>query len=187
MTPTGFEGYCLASSIAGDGRTPSLYEGNETVNMLAEAFVNEVLREQPAVETRIQMRHPELYAEIDRLKVEGEFRLSIFWPLTLFIALLGWNWSPLALTLLVLPPFLARDGFRRIAESSQKTWGALVAKEVTSPTIDAMDAARQSKTAPFDFLERYPALEPGFEFPDEVAFDSETEDEYAVSENRMRS
>lgn len=158
MTPIGFEGFCDANSISREGRTPSVYEGDQTVDMLSYAFVNEVVRERPAVETRIQMRHPDLYAEIDRLKVEGEFRLSIFWPLTLLILLLGWSWSPLALVLLLLPPLLAQDGFERIVESSEKTWGALMAKEVTSPTLDAMEAARQSKIAPFDFSERYSGL-----------------------------
>ena len=163
MTPIGFEGFCDASSISVERRTPSMYEGHETVDMLSHAFVDEVVRERPAVETRIQMRHPDLYAEIDRLKVEGEFRLSIFWPLTLLILLLGWNWSPLSLVLLAVPPLLARDGFQRILESSEKTWGALMAKEVTSPTLDAMEAARQSKSAAFDFAERYPALVHGEE------------------------
>lgn len=176
MTPTGFEGFCTSDSISGDGRTISMYEGHDTVDMLAQAFVSEVMREKPAVETRIQMRHPELYAEIDRLKVEGEFRLSIFWPLTLLVVLLGWSWSPLALTLLVLPPLLARDGYRRIGESADKTWGALMAKEVTSPTLDAMDAARESESGTFDFSEKYAALMPGY-----------TEDEDAVSESPIRS
>ena len=167
MTPVGFEGFCASDSISGEGRTPSMYEGHDTVDMLAHAFVAEVVRERSAVETRIQMRHPELYAEIDRLNVEGEFRLSIFWPLTLLILLLGWSWSPLALVLLALPPLLARDGHRRIAESADKTWGALMAKEVTSPTLDAMEAARASKTAAFDFSERYPGLGPGHHEDDE--------------------
>ena len=156
LTPTGFEGFCDAKTLSKDGMAPSMYRGGTNVEMLTEAFVNEVKGEKVAIEVRIQMRHPELYAEIDRLRVEGEFRLSIFWPLSLLAVVLAWVWSPLVLSILVVPPLLVRDGFRRMTEASEMAWGALMAREVTSPTLDVMKQARKGKV--FDFSERYPSL-----------------------------
>ena len=157
MTPTGFEGFCDATTLTDDGTVPSIYEGGTSIEMLTEAFVREVKGEKAEVEVRIEMRHPHLYAEIDRLKVEGEFRLSIFWPLMVLVVVLGYVWSPLVLALIVVPPLLVRDGFRRISEASEKSWGALMAREVTSPTLDVIEQAREQGKR-FDFGERYPSL-----------------------------
>lgn len=168
LTPTGFEGFCDAETISADGSRPSIYEGDDNLEMLTNAFVSEVRGEKAAVEVRIQMRHPDLYAEIDRLKVEGEFRLSIFWPMTILIVVLAVAWSPFLLPLLLIPPLLVRDGFRRIGEASEKAWGALMAREVTSPTLDSMEQTRHGEA--FNFSERYPALVHGDEEPtDDVA------------------
>lgn len=120
---------------------------------LAESFRWAVKNEQPAVEVRIQMRFPEVYAEIDRLKVEAELRMSIFWPLMLLSLLAAWAWSPFALALAVFPPFMLRDGFRRAKEASEKTWGTVVAGEVTTPILDAMRSAQQDECR--DFAARY--------------------------------
>lgn len=155
MQPTGLEGLCDAKTISSDGIF-SLYRGDENLMRLADAFVEEVKCESREVEVRIQMRHPELYTEIDRLKVEGEFRFSIFWPLLVLNVLLAWQWSPLVLPLLVVPPLLVRDGFERAREASDKVWGALMAREVTSPTLDAIERAC-GKGEVFDFGARYPA------------------------------
>ena len=94
-----------------------------------------------------------MYAEIDRLKVEGELRLSVFWPVVLLSGLLARHWSPIALLLILVPPFLLRDGFQRLSQASAKTWGALVADEVTSPILDAMANAKDDECR--DFRARY--------------------------------
>jgi hypothetical protein len=153
LAPTGFEGFCDARSLRADKSVPNIYEGDADLEALNNAFAEEVKREQPEAEVRIQMRHPELYAEIDRLKVEGEFRLSIFWPLLLLTIVLAWSWSPWVLVALVIPPLLVRDGFQRLEQGKEKVWGALIAREVTTPTLDAVENAKQ--TEPFDFRERY--------------------------------
>lgn len=148
--PNGFEGFYATSSLS---RHPAFDEGYELRSNLAQTFIREVKREQPAVEVRIQMRFPEVYSEIDRLKVESELRLSIFWPLMLLSVLLAWAWSPVALLLAVFPPFFLRDGFKRAHDASEKTWSALVAGEVTSPILDAMAAAKNEECR--DFAARY--------------------------------
>jgi hypothetical protein len=157
MAPTGFEGFYAPDTL---NAHPAFNEGYELRSHLADSFVREVKQEQAAVEVRIQMRFPEVYAEIDRLKVESELRLSIFWPLTLLSLLLAWAWSPFALLLTAFPPFLLRDGFRRAQEASDKTWSALVAGEVTTPILDAMASASDEPCR--DFAARYRS-------PDEAA------------------
>lgn len=136
--PTGFDSFYDAHSI----NTVPDSEGSDSLRWrLTECFVQEIKQEKPAVEVRIQMRFPEVYAEIDRLKVESELRMSIFWPLMLASGLLAGAWSPWALSGLLVPPLMMRDAFKRAQEASDKTWSALVAGEVTSPILDAMAAA----------------------------------------------
>jgi hypothetical protein len=95
------------------------------------------------------MRYPEVYAEIDRLKVEAELRMSIFWPLALLCVLLSFAWTPLALVGLLVPPLLLTDGLKRAHEATEKTWGTLVAGEVTSPILDAISGAKDSERRSF--------------------------------------
>ncbi|MCL2788829.1 MAG: hypothetical protein FWD59_10140 [Micrococcales bacterium] len=124
-------------------------EEHELYRMFAECFAHEVKQEQGAVELLIQMKLPDLHAEIDRLKVEAEFRFSLFWPLMLLTIVLVFQWSPLSLLLLAVPPLLARDGFRRIRQAADKTWGALMAREVSSPFLDAVKAANPDELRDF--------------------------------------
>ncbi|WP_198681920.1 hypothetical protein [Kribbella rubisoli] len=143
--PTGFRAFYSTESM-----TPAHIEEYEAArDELLEQFIRQIKRDQPAIEVRIQMRFPEVYAEIDRLKVEAELRMSIFWPLLILSGVLATAWSPIALALLVAPPFLLRDGFKRMREASEKTWGALMAREVSSPTLDAMDSAKREKCLSF--------------------------------------
>jgi hypothetical protein len=146
MAPKGFQAFYSAESI--DEYAKSEDDGSMR-NSLAHVFVYEVKAEEAAVEVRIQMRFPEVYAEIDRLKVEAELRLSIFWPLIILGIVLAWAWSPWALLLLSVPPFLLRDGFQRMNQASDKTWGALMAREVTSPILDAMERAKDQQCRDF--------------------------------------
>ncbi|RYF51157.1 MAG: hypothetical protein EOO27_30455, partial [Comamonadaceae bacterium] len=96
--PQGFAGFATPASVTGNDPEIGLYETTWGTDLIL-FFQGAVKREKTAVEVRIQMKYPEVYAEIDRLRVEGEFRLSIFWPLTALIAVLGWAWSPIALVL----------------------------------------------------------------------------------------
>ena len=152
--PTGFQAFYSTDSLKDH---PAYSDSWELRSALSERFVDEVKAEQAAVEVRVQMRFPEVYSEIDRLKVEGELRLSIFWPLVILTVLLAWTWSPFALVLLLIPPFLLRDGFERRRQASEKTWGALMAREVTSPILDAMDSAKDQECQ--NFRARYDAPE----------------------------
>jgi hypothetical protein len=154
--PHGFAGYCTPVSVTGDTAI-GLYESTWGAE-LVQFFVSAVKREQPAVEVRVQMKYPDVYAEIDRLRVEGEFRLSVFWPLTLLTLALTWAWSPLAVALLVIPPLLVRDGFRRVAEADRKLWETVMSGEVTSPVLDAMNQARESGDT-LDFGEKFPGFQ----------------------------
>jgi hypothetical protein len=148
--PNGFERFYATNTLDGH---PAFNDGYDLQSRMAESFAQEVKQEQPAVEVRIQMRFPEVYAEIDRLKVESELRLSVFWPLMLLSGLLAWVWSPVALLLAAIPPFLLRDGFKRAHEASEKTWSAVVAGEVASPILDAIASAKNEPC--LDFAARY--------------------------------
>lgn len=148
--PSGFEAFYATDTVDAH---PAIPESYDLRSVLAQNFVREVKQEQAAVEVRIQMRFPEVYAEIDRLKVEAELRLSIFWPLMLLSVLLAWAWSPSALVLALVPPFLLRDAWERRRQASEKTWGALVAGEVTTPILDAMANAKNEDCR--DFGARY--------------------------------
>ena len=148
--PSGFMAFYATESIRGN---PRVHESWAVEDGMRLQFVAEVKREKPAVEARIQMRFPEVYAEIDRLKVEAELRMSIFWPLVLLCVLLAFTLSPLALIGLVGPPLFLRDGFNRERDASEKTWGALVAGEVSSPILDEMAAAQGDEC--LDFAARY--------------------------------
>lgn len=95
--PNGFGVFYTFKSVrrsAGDDGSGQLEDS------LRETFVAEVKREKPAVEVRVQM-YPEMYAEVDRLKVEAELRMSVCWTLILLCVLLALTWSPLALAGLV--------------------------------------------------------------------------------------
>ena len=144
--PSGFEAFYSTASL---GDHPSFMENYDLRSSLVQTFVREVKQEKAAVEVRIQMRYPEVYAEIDRLKVEAELRMSIFWPLNSLFVLLGFAWTPFALVGLLIPPMLLVDGFKRAYEASEKTWGTLVAGEVTSPILDAMYGAKDAECRNF--------------------------------------
>lgn len=148
--PNGFEGFYTPDSMTVH---PAIHDPYDIRVAMSQNFVREVKQEQSAVEVRIQMRFPEVFAEIDRLKVEAELRLSIFWPMVVLSALLAFAWSPLALVGLIIPPFLLRDGFKRLSEASEKTWDPLIAGEVTSPILDAMAGAKDAECR--DFAARY--------------------------------
>lgn len=156
---TGFDAFYKTDTI--DSYFESHDADYDLRSSLAESFRWAIKNEQPAVEVRIQMRFPEVYAEIDRLKVEAELRMSIFWPLLLLSALLAWVWTPFALALAVFPPFMLRDGFKRAREASEKTWGTVVAGEVSTPILDAMQNNREDECR--DFNARYSPVPEGDE------------------------
>lgn len=95
--------------------------------------------ERAALEVRIQMGYPAVFMDIDRLKAEAELRFSIFWPLLGLIALLGIHWSPWTLILLPLPVMLSAAGRMRRREAEEKTWAPVVAGQVSTPYLDAMN------------------------------------------------
>lgn len=141
--PSGFEAFYSAESVRANPEIEEIWF------TLSDEFVTQVKQEQPAVEVRIQMRFPEVYAEIDRLKVEAELRMSIFWPLSLLCLLTAVAWSPFTLLGLIVPPLLLRDGFKRSHEASEKTWSALVAGEVATPTLDTMASVKDVECRDF--------------------------------------
>lgn len=137
--PNGFEAFYDAKTV--DAHLATIEHSWEFEESLTQSFRWAVKQEQPAVEVRIQMRFPDVYAEIDRLKVEAELRMSIFWPLLILAVLLAVAWSPFALVAGLLPPWLLRDASRRANEASETTWGTVVAGEITTPILDAMKVA----------------------------------------------
>lgn len=137
--PSGFHAFYDADTF--DSHLNTLEEPWEVESSAASSFRWAVKREQSAVEVRIQMRFPDVYAEIDRLKVEAELRMSIFWPLMILSVLLAFMWSPYALVVGLLPPWLLRDAAQRAKEASDKTWGTVVAGEITTPILDQMKSA----------------------------------------------
>lgn len=148
----GFDGFYSPESIQKQIKSNPVEWEWWQESMISASFAGEIKNEQSAISTRIQMRFPDIYAEIDRLKVEAELRFSIFWPLIILSLTLAWTWSAFALTLALVPPFLLMDGFARKREASERTWSVLMAREVTSPIIDSME---NSIDAPLkDFRER---------------------------------
>lgn len=150
----GFDGFAASHDVRqADEAQTSLTDDSIPVvwsQELAQAFVREVKSQRPAVETRIQMRFPEVYAEIDRLKVEGELRKSIFWPLVALALSVAYFWSSWVLLFLLVPPLLLADGLRRSDDASSRTWATVVAGEVSAPLIDEVEAAEDSELVPFD-------------------------------------
>lgn len=120
---------------------------------LTNAFMNQVKKDASAVEVRIQMSFPDVYNEIDRLRAEGQLRVSIFWPgmLAIVSQTLLWNlWWVFA----IIPVLaLAADGQRRLTKASEKTWSCLIAGEVSSPLLDEIEFANDSDPTPIEKLE----------------------------------
>lgn len=146
--PPGFEAFYSIDSVRA---TLDLEreEGYDPFDSFIFYFIRDIKDEQPAIEARIQMRFPEVYAEIDRLKVEGELRLSIFWPMTVLILLLAFMWSPDVLPLLLVPPLLLAQGFSRLRDAADKTWSVFTTGDVTSPLLDTMAAATERSLRDF--------------------------------------
>ncbi|GAA3859308.1 hypothetical protein GCM10022275_07350 [Tessaracoccus defluvii] len=126
---------------------------NETLEALRDSYVCNIRREQSAVEVRIQMRFPQVYMEIDRVRTEGELRLSVFWPLLAVIALLAVQWSPWIASLVSIPTWLMLDGFQRLRDAEEKTWIPVIAGEVTTPMMDSIKRAEDNP--PSDFMETF--------------------------------
>jgi hypothetical protein len=135
--PSGFDTFCSTASV---NEAQSESEGLD--ERLCEEFIREVKQEKTAVETRIQMKFPGVYDEIDRLKMESELRMSIFWPLLILILVFSLLWLPIVLLLLVTPFMLLGDGFNKANRASEKTWSLLIAGAVTSPILEAMEGAK---------------------------------------------
>lgn len=117
------------------------------------AFINQVKKDESAVEVRIQMRFPDVYNEIDRLRAEGELRISIFWPGVLGAASQAWLWSPWWLVAVLPLMGLLVDGKRRLVQASEKTWSCLIAGEVSSPILDEVKSANELNPAPIQMLD----------------------------------
>lgn len=148
LAPNGFEAFYLTETLEHAGGFDP-----DRRRLAAECFVEEVKRELPAVETRIQMSYPEVYSEIDRLRSEAEMRLSIFWPIVVLVGILAVVWTPFVLVFLLVPPMLLRDAQERLRQVSEKTWSPVIAGEVTTPVLDAMQVAADQ--TPRDFSNRF--------------------------------
>lgn len=127
----GFEGFYDRTTLGNDG----------TQEQLKEHFRASVLEEEPAVEVRIQMKFPELYSEIDRIRGEGELRLSLFWPLVTLALTFGCAWTWWTLLTIPVALILWADGSNRMRQAIQKTWAPVVAGEVKTPILEAMESA----------------------------------------------
>lgn len=101
-----------------------------------EDFIREMRANRNAVEVLIQMKTPDVYMELDRLRAEAELRLSIFLPFTLLMIILSVQWTPWMAFLLIVPLLLLRDGDRKMREVEEKTWAPVVAGEVLTPFQD---------------------------------------------------
>lgn len=148
---SGFLGFYTRDSVEMSRGTP--VGEDEHSGTLEDGFVAEIKGEKPAIEVRIQMRFPDAYSEIDRLKAEAELRSSIFWPVSILSLLLTWTLSPFALVMIPVAFLMVRDAFQRTKQADAKTWSALIAGEVSSPSLDAMANAKESECE--DFRERY--------------------------------
>lgn len=113
------------------------------LNRLLTDFEGEVLRDENAIAVRIQLRHSNLYSDINRLRSEGELRYSIFWPLVVLIFSVSVEFGAWFAGLLLIPVTLALQGRKRIREAQYRTWSAVAAGEVTSPSIDKVRDTNQ--------------------------------------------
>lgn len=144
--PNGFEAFYHPDSVTEYANK----NGSDDINiMLSDMFVSEIKQERPAIEARIQMRFPEVYSEIDRLKVESELRWSIFWPLIFLSVILAWIWSPISILLILISVLSLRDGNRRMRQATEKTWSVFTAGDVSSPILDAMSIATDQENRDF--------------------------------------
>lgn len=127
----------VEASLAAQGDEWDLREG------LIQAFIQQVKKDEPAVEVRIQMRFPDVHNEIDRLRAEGQLRISIFWPGVLAAGSQAWLWSGWWLVAVIPLLGLLVDGKRRLQSASDKTWSCLIAGEVSSPLLDEVRSANE--------------------------------------------
>lgn len=128
--PVGFRAFYAASSIDND---------NDDLRWELEGQLrHQISRERAEVEVRIQMRFPEVYSEIDRLKEEARLRASLYWPLIALSVMLSREGIWIALAGIPVAVMLLVQGTKRAGEAVDKTWAPLIAGEVTSPVLDAM-------------------------------------------------
>jgi hypothetical protein len=84
---------------------------------------------------------PLTYAETDRLKSEGEFRLAVTLPLAAVIIVLAIEATPLWLLAFIAPVVLARQGMKTLRQSQQMVSATLAHGDANSPAMDALEAA----------------------------------------------
>jgi hypothetical protein len=80
-------------------------------------------------------QQPELYAEVDRLRAEGDLRLAVIPPLLALTTLLATKGSPWCLIALPAIFALLSQGLRRVAESRKLIIDAFSMGRITSPSV----------------------------------------------------
>lgn len=115
---------------------------NETqAEAIAEVAINEIrFREFDALVTEIQQKQPALWNEYDRLRSEAELRFGIVPPLALIVFIAVFQWSPIALLLLLVPFVLVVQGLTLSGGARAKVWTSLASEFVDSPTVKQIQA-----------------------------------------------
>lgn len=101
---------------------------------------NEAIRELRLPATLLVGERPELFAEVDRMRAEGELRLAVVPPLTALIILLAILHSVVWLVGLVAVALLLIQGIRREEDSRKIIADAITFGRIESPSIKRFEA-----------------------------------------------
>jgi hypothetical protein len=108
---------------------------------LVNVYTHQIQREVKGLTTRLRIRNAELYDDYDRLKTEGDLRISVAIPLLLLSAALAARWSPWFALLAFVCPILWLHG-RELQDRAGAILGeALTEEVVTTPALDRLDRA----------------------------------------------
>lgn len=120
-------------SEAGD--SDALMSAQTELNDRADRAISESRRELSIPATLLVGEQPELFAEVDRLRAEGEFRLAVTPPLLCLIVLLAVKDSWLWLLALAAVLLLFVQGIKRDADSRRLIADAMSVEKVPSPSL----------------------------------------------------
>jgi hypothetical protein len=164
-----YQVFSAPAAIAGTSRRVLIYEpgvpdgvswwqGPESLNedtadpMVRRFLSDRVVREFRLMRTRLIGEEPQLFALVDRLQSEAEFRFAIVPPLAaLGIAVAyrsgAWYGIVAVLTVSVVAIWtLWRQGVLRLRQSGDALLDALSVRRVASPTLERLDAAVKTLT-----------------------------------------
>ena len=85
---------------------------------------------------RMQIKHPSLFDQYDRLRSEAELRYSLALPLLILTVASGITWSGWAVFLVLAPIALIAQANIQNRDAQRRVWQALVTDSIDSPAME---------------------------------------------------